>query len=492
MRRFLDRLEQALRCEGWQEGLPQRVVAKVFSVLLTIIAEGGQYRHETLLLPSEGDATRYERVAKDLLPIMGGLRQRAIAVAKAYLVLPIFRSLADDIALEIYPLLDSMDPELAPDRYMPYRVIQVGNIYERLYGFRLRTSDVYLAGSNGDEGLLREIYDCKYLRFGTSGVRGRWGLDFTEVRTKRVAQAICDFLNDDGIAPYAGAEDLSGKRMVIGYDSRFHANLVAQWMAEVCVANGFTVDLAYRDTPTPALVYYLTDHLAEDEVAGLINCTASHNPPEWQGIKFNPRSGYPAPTSVTNAIAARINELQLMGVHAREADIVEAEAEGTVRGFDPIDAYSEWILNSGLGNQRIALDWERIRSDVADRLVVEDCMYGAGRSYLTGLLGKIGVRHTSIHAGRNPHLPGLDYANPEEPFIIPLEEKVEELDAALGIGLDTDGDRYGVVDRGGVYLRPNQIMPMLIRYLGVDRGLTGRVINTMPHRGAGGQDTRQS
>ncbi len=63
---------------------------------------------------------------------------------------------------------------------MAYRVIQIGNIYERLYAMRLRTADPLLIGLAGVKGLLREIYNRKYLRFGTSGVRGRWGNDFTE------------------------------------------------------------------------------------------------------------------------------------------------------------------------------------------------------------------------------------------------------------------------------------------------------------------------
>ena len=97
---------------------------------------------------------------------------------------------------------------------------------------------------------------------------------------------------------------------------------------------------------------------------------------------------------------------------------------------------------------------------------------------MTRLAGEAGVRYTVIHAERDPELPGLDYANPEEPFINPLKEKVAEIGAHLGLGMDTDGDRFGVVDHGGVYFRPNQILPMLIRYLGVERGLQGRVIAT--------------
>ncbi len=476
--RFLEVVERGLSPDlEW----PLVELARLFSVLLTILVEAGQYRHETY----SGDASRRELIHRELLPRMGQLREHAISVTKRYLHQSVFSSLEPDIELEIFPLLESMGDtsgahsRLARDRYMPFRVIQAGNIAERLYSFRLRTADPCLVGGESMPGLLREIYDRKYIRFGTSGVRGRWGLDFTEVRAKRVVQAICDFLKNVGVPAYVGAEDLQGKRIVIGYDTRKNARTVAEWAAQVCLANGFKVDFANRDTPTPALVYYLTDYLGQDEVAGLINCTASHNPPAWQGIKFNPRQGYPAPTSLTDFIAARVNRLQLLDEFAAVADLAEAEQRGDLRGFDPIVHYTNWVLGSGHGNRRISIDPQRIRKHFEGKLVVVDEMHGASRGYLTRLLGEIGVRHIVIHAERDPSLPGLDYANPEEPFINALKAEVRQRDdAILGLGMDTDADRFGIVDGDGTYYRPNQVLPMLVRYLGVDRQLTGRVIAT--------------
>jgi len=450
-------------------------------MLLTLLAEAGQYRHETY----SGDPERRKLIDEELLPQMGELREHAISIAKQYLCQPVFSSLGTDIELEIFPLLESLgdtlgkNSQLARDRYMPFRVAQLGNVAERLYSFRIRTTDPRLAGGESTPGLLREIYDRKYARFGTSGVRGRWGLDFTETRAKRIVQAICDFLKDSDVPAYVGAKDLQGRRIVIGYDSRRNARLVAEWTAQVFLANGFQVDLANRDTPTPALVYYLTDYLDPNNVAGLINCTASHNPPAWQGIKFNPRQGYSAPTSLTDFIAARANQLQLLDESASVADLSQAEERGDLRGFDPIVNYTNWVLDNGNGNQRIPIDPDRIRNHFKSGRVVVDEMYGVSRGYLTRLLGEIGVRYTVIHAERDPNLPGLDYANPEEPFINTLEATVRELDdAILGLGMDTDADRFGVVDGGGTYYRPNQVLPMLIRYLGIDRQLTGRVIAT--------------
>jgi len=455
--------------------------AKLFAILLTILAEAGQYRHETY----SKDPEVRRLLDEALLPKMGQLREHAIQVAKEYLRQPVFSSIEADLEFEIFPLLESMgdvtgkNSKLARDRYMPFRVIQVGNVAERLHGLRLRTNEPQLVGDGDNQGLLQQIYDLKYARFGTSGVRGRWDEDFTEERAKRVVQAICDYLKASDVPARIKQENLRGKRVVIGYDSRRNARLVAEWTAQVCLANGFKVDLAERDTPTPALVYYLIDYLPEEECAGLINCTASHNPPEWQGIKFNPRQGFPAPTDLTDFIAARANRHQLLDEQVPVADLTEAEARGDLRSFNPIDDYIAWILNSGNGNLRIAVDTDRIRQHFAGGHVVVDEMHGTSRGYLTRVLNLIGVEYKVVHAERDPNLPGLDYANPEEPFINLLKDTVEEQkDAMLGVGMDTDADRFGVVDGDGVYYRPNQILPMLVRYLGIDRELTGRVIAT--------------
>jgi phosphomannomutase len=452
--------------------------SRALSMLLTLIAIGTQYRLEQFKPKDRAGEERRALIDEDYIPLAGALRQEAIALAKKYLGAPVFDSLREAIDYEILPLLDSMDYELDPDRWMPFRVVQIGNIYERLYSFRLRTQDPLLIGDKENLGLLRMIYDRKYLRFGTSGVRGRWDADFTERRARQVVQAVCDFLTDTDVPDYVGAENLAGKRIVIGYDTRRNADRVAEWTAEVCLANGFQVDFATRDTPTPALVYYLTDDLPQDETAGLLICTASHNPPEWQGIKFNPRLGYPAPTSVTDFLAFHINELQLVDAGARTSDLEDARQRGRLRGFDPLDDYVAWIKDNGKGNARIPINFDRIRKFFSDKHVIIDEFHGSGRGYLTRLVGEAGVRYSVTHAERDPNLTGLDYANPEEPFIQPLKDKVAETGAALGMGMDTDADRYGIVDKGGVFFRPNQILPMLVRYLGIERGLTGRVIAT--------------
>ena len=302
------------------------------------------------------------------------------------------------------------------------------------------------------------------IQFGTSGFRGRWGIEYTEGTVRDIAQAICDYLIEDGLA---------GKTVIIGYDSRENADIAAGWAANVVQANGFAVHLTSRDTPTPALAFYAGEVL-KDQSAGVINCTASHNPINWHGIKFSLRDGSISPPRATDFISDRATAYQ----RGDQAHPVVQMMPGSVQKMDPHDVYCQWILDSGLNDCRISLDHDRMRTYYADKLVIIDEMHGTGRGYLRSILDRIRVPYQVIHGERDPRLGGLHAANPEEPHIQGLKDRVRDAGAVIGVGLDTDADRYGIVDRGGHYIQPNAILAMLTRYLGVERGLTGCVAST--------------
>ena len=306
------------------------------------------------------------------------------------------------------------------------------------------------------------------IRFGTSGFRGRWGIEFTEAVARDITQAICDYLVEE--------EELAGKIVVIGYDSREHADVVARWCADVVLQNGFAVHLTSRDTPTPALAYYAGDVL-KDEAAGVINCTSSHNPVEWQGIKYSLRDGSISPPRVTDFISARATEYR-RGERSRNPGKLAHADRARLAPFDPRESYCRWLLESGKGDCRIALNHERMRDYFTGKPVIVDEMHGTGRGYLRYVLDAIGIPYSIIHGERDPRLGGLPAANPEEPHIQMLKDTVRQADATIGVGLDTDADRYGIVDRGGAYVTPNAVLAMLTRYLGVERGLHGRVATT--------------
>jgi len=305
------------------------------------------------------------------------------------------------------------------------------------------------------------------VRFGTSGFRGRWGIEYTEPVVRDIAQAICDYLAE---------EPPPGRTVVIGYDSREHADVAAGWCADVVLQNGFAVRLTSRDTPTPALAYYAGEVLG-DEAAGIINCTSSHNPIDWHGIKFSLHDGSIAPPRTTDFVAERATAYR-RGERAWTARDLTDEDRNRLTEFDPRASYCRWLLESGETDCRIPLDHDRIRSHFADELIVVDEMHGTGRGYLPTVLDGIGVPYRVIHGERDPHLGGLPSANPEEPHIQALKDAVRETGAAVGVALDTDADRYGIVDVGGAYIEPNYVLAMLTRYLGVDRRLNGRVATT--------------
>jgi phosphoglucomutase len=305
------------------------------------------------------------------------------------------------------------------------------------------------------------------IQFGTSGFRGRWGIEYTEATVRATVQGICDVLTQ---------EELAGGTMVVGYDSRLHADQAARWAVEVCLANGFRVHLASRDTPTPALAYYATVVLGEGTAAGIINCTASHNPVEWHGIKFSPGSGEPAPQAATDAVTEHANRHLRSGVTPPSMPLADGESRGMLHRFDPQADYCQWLLDAGNADHRIPIDTQAIRRFfTAQRPLVVDEMHGTGRGYLTRILDRLEVPYTLLHGTKDPHLGGLHAANPEEPHIDLLKQTVREHSAIAGLGLDTDADRYGIVTSDGTYFWPNKILNLLTYSLGVDRGLTGRV-----------------
>lgn len=480
---FLARLNDALTDSA--RPLHHKLAA-AFGLLMSYLAETGPYRFETRRSPDNPAIV-------ELLEAYRSLRLKVLPVAVTLFQDSVFDPLREAIDREVIPLLKSVDDLSADgrdDRYMPFRVLLVSALAEQIRMLRLRVD----AGQHPAlDGLLAEIFRLKYMRFGTSGYRGVWGRDFTEHKAKIISQAICDFLKLENMPVYAASagEDLSGRIIVIGYDGRRTSPQVGRWVAEVCLANGFDVYYASRPTPTPALNYFAREFIGRDRVAGLINCTASHNPPEWQGIKFNPKEGYPAPTSLTDVLGPRATIRQLLDIPNPTYDLAVAEAEGRFQQFDAKNLYLNWVRESGqpgADNNRLSIDLDAIRRYFQDKLVVIDPMYGSGREYLPTLLGELGIPHVSIHDERDEDLglqvekvrgiPHLQYANPEPDFIQPLVDKVKATGAALGLGMDTDADRFGIVDSGGRYIRPNQILAMLTRYLGIKRGEKGRVIIT--------------
>lgn len=329
--------------------------------------------------------------------------------------------------------------------------------------------------------LLRQVAEMQYPRFGTSGWRARMGQDFTWQRATAVAQAIVEFVMQSGWAHLP---------LTIGYDSRINGDRVALLVAEVAVANGITVHLTSRETPSPALIYYITEVLGVGKNAGIINCTPSHNPvkdpllrayvgTEYHGIRYNMPYGAVAPSRATDTIGRRAMELLL------EETIMPIDHQrGNVKLFDPRESYIDAIIKelstrvalpNGLGGDALRQLQEFWSADEA--MVVIDEMHSASRGYLRGVCDRLGIRYTVLHGEKDPLLGELMYANPEPPHIARCQEKVRELKARypriIGVGFDTDSDRVGTVTEQGDYVMTNQLLPMLADYL-LTNAYTGR------------------
>jgi phosphoglucomutase len=278
------------------------------------------------------------------------------------------------------------------------------------------------------------------IKFGTSGWRAVMAEDFTFANVRRAVT---------GIARYVASQKPQGARVIVGRDPRFLGETFCAMASEILSAHGITPLVASEPAPTPALSYAVIHNKAD----GVINFTASHNPPEYNGIKFSTPDGVPALPEVTRKI---------------EAEIVAADgnrSEGTSAGslktqsLDPKPDY--------LTRLRETVDLNTVRK--AGLKIVFDPMFGAARGYSDELLRSAGVQVATVHDARDV-LFGGHAPEPDDHLLETLREKMRETGAQIGIATDGDADRFGIVDADGTFLQPNYIIALLFDYLVESRG----------------------
>ncbi len=292
------------------------------------------------------------------------------------------------------------------------------------------------------------------IRFGTSGWRGIIADDFTFANARVVVQAIADHLNAAG---------LEGRGIVVGYDSRFLAERFAEEAAKVLTGNGIHVFLCDRDTPTPVVAY----ETVRREAGGAITVTASHNPPEWGGIKFSMATGAPALPDVTQFIEAKAHE-RWTGPQVEVLELEAAEKAGLLTMIDPLHPY--------LTHLRRLLDYETIRR--ARLRVVVDPLFGTGRGYLDAACRDAGCEVEVLHDWRDPLFGGAP-PDPGPKRLAELGERVRRRTAHLGLATDGDADRFGIVDSDGTAVSANQILALLLKHLLTTRPLQGGVARSV-------------
>lgn len=275
------------------------------------------------------------------------------------------------------------------------------------------------------------------IRFGTSGWRAIIADDFTFDNVRLVTEAICSYLKNNGVE--------TGTPLVIGNDSRFMGETFVNVAAEIAAAKGFRVLRCTEPTPTPTVSHAIRSQGA----AGGMNFTASHNPPEYQGIKFSTADGAPAMPEITKQIEHRIAN-RMSAYDGPGGEIVD---------YDARPAYLDDLKT-------------KIRFDViaaAKGRYAYDPLWGTGRGYLNQILRDYGLEVETIHDWRDVTFGGQP-PEPGEEHIGELKKLVVEKSLTLGLATDGDGDRFGVIDSNGVFITPNQLIAILTDYLAESRG----------------------
>jgi phosphoglucomutase len=288
------------------------------------------------------------------------------------------------------------------------------------------------------------------IHFGTSGWRGIIAEDFTFENVRLAASAIAHYLLEHSTHP----------RVLAGYDTRFLSEKFADAAGEILASHGIEVHTTSRAHPTPALSF----GIIHERMEGGINITASHNPAEYNGLKFSTSDGAPAMPEVTREIEKLVEQV-LAGERSLKGPKFAAPL---CRPADPRPAYLEEI--------RKKVDLRAIAD--AGLKIAYDPLYGTARGYLDDLLREHGIEVRVLHDFRDVLFSGVG-PEPSAQNLAELGKYVKEHRCAVGLSTDGDADRFGIVDSDGTWIHPNYILGLLADYLIEVRQLPGGLARTV-------------
>jgi phosphomannomutase len=278
------------------------------------------------------------------------------------------------------------------------------------------------------------------IKFGTDGWRGVIADDFTFANVRTAAAAI---------AAYVHAQEDPRKGLCIGYDTRFGSKVFARICAEVAAAAGIPVMLAGAVTPTPALSFGVRERGA----AGGIMITSSHNPAQWNGVKYKAWYGGSGKPSIIAAIESYLDK---PATPAAEPAAI-AEVDFLPSYLKAIESFADLNLIAKSGMKFCI-----------------DSMYGAGATILSDIFKRIGVEHVQIRANPDPLFPGIN-PEPIEPHIRALGEATAANGCHAGLCTDGDADRIGATDEHGNFVDPHKIYSVLLSWVLRRKGWPGAV-----------------
>jgi phosphoglucomutase len=280
------------------------------------------------------------------------------------------------------------------------------------------------------------------IKFGTSGWRAIIADEFTFANVRRVTQPICSYLHSNEVK--------DGAKLVVSFDTRFLGEKFAEECVNSITAHGFGAIFCNRPTPTPTISHAIRSLRA----IGGINFTASHNPPEYNGMKFSTMDGAPALPEITRKIEDLLN--------AADAQVIEGTRTSDASGveiYDPLPAY--------LSDLQSKVNFDEIAK--AGGSYIYDPLWGTGRGYLDKALRDKGLEVETVHDWRDVMFGGRS-PEPDDEHLDELREAMKRRGCVLGLATDGDGDRFGVVDRDGTFITPNRLIPLLFDYLAETRG----------------------
>ncbi len=269
------------------------------------------------------------------------------------------------------------------------------------------------------------------IKFGTDGWRGIIADDFTFANVRRVAAAI---------ASYVLKHETGRTGVVIGYDTRFVSKNAARVAADVIATAGIPVKLANDYTPTPAISLAVK----RQNAAGGVVITSSHNPWNWNGVKFKGYFG----GSTTPSIIKKIEEEMQAGADPKANEPAPVEDVDLKQPY--IDAICQFADMDLIAKARFKF--------------VVDSMYGSGRGILSRVFSERGIDHVAIRQELNPLFPDIN-PEPIEPHISLLQQTVVKNKAHAGLATDGDADRLGAVAEDGSFVDSHKCFSILLRWL---------------------------
>ena len=279
------------------------------------------------------------------------------------------------------------------------------------------------------------------IKFGTDGWRGIIADDFTFENIRRVAGAIASY-----VLKYEDPK----RGVIVGYDARFASPQAARVVADIISAAGIPVKLANDYTPTPAVSYAVKHQGA----AGGVMVTSSHNPWNWNGVKFKGKFG----GSATPGIMKRIEEELAAG----------AAPKGNKATVEELDLKKDYAVAVCAFADMDLIAKTKFKFAV-------DAMYGSGRGILPGIFEDRGVHCVAIRQELNPLFPGIN-PEPIQPHTQMLQDTVVREKCDAGLATDGDADRIGAVAEDGTFVDSHKIFCVLLRWLLERKKWPGEVV----------------